>query len=99
MEFLVEFTMNVPKGTPDAEIVQRDRAEAAAAAELVAKGQLLRLWRVRGASGVPTAIGLYAADSQTQLDGVLAALPLAEWMSVAVTPLEPHPNDPAPALR
>jgi hypothetical protein len=26
---------------------------------------------------------------------LLGALPLAEWMHVSVTPLEPHPNDPA----
>jgi muconolactone D-isomerase len=35
------------------------------------------------------------ADSRTQLDGLLGALPLYEWMHIAVTPLEPHPNDPA----
>jgi muconolactone D-isomerase len=99
MEFLVEFATNVPDGTPDAEVEQREQAEAIAAAELVAKGHLMRLWRVPGASDAPTAIGLYRADSQTQLDGLLAALPLAEWMSVTVTPLGSHPNDPAPALR
>ena len=29
------------------------------------------------------------------MDGLLRALPLYEWMRVTVTPLEPHPNDPA----
>jgi muconolactone D-isomerase len=42
-------------------------------------------------------LGLYRADSEAQLDGLLRALPLHEWMHVDVTPLEPHPNDPAAA--
>ena len=29
------------------------------------------------------------------MDGLLRALPLYEWMRVSVTPLDPHPNDPA----
>ena len=29
------------------------------------------------------------------MDGLLRALPLYEWMRVTVTPLAPHPNDPA----
>jgi muconolactone delta-isomerase len=27
------------------------------------------------------------------------ALPLADWMQVTITPLAPHPNDPAPVTR
>ena len=30
---------------------------------------------------------------------LLAALPLADWLRVTVTPLEAHPNDPATASR
>jgi muconolactone D-isomerase len=40
-------------------------------------------------------VGLYRADSGAQLDDLLRALPLYDWMRVTVTPLEPHPNDPA----
>jgi muconolactone delta-isomerase len=50
MEFLVELEVEIPDGTPDPEVEDRERAEAVAAARLV-----------------------------------------------AVTPLEPHPNDPAAA--
>ena len=39
-------------------------------------------------------LGLYRADGEAELDGLLRALPLYEWMHVTVTPLEPHPNDP-----
>jgi hypothetical protein len=38
---------------------------------------------------------LYRAESEADMDGLLRALPLYEWMRVTVTPLEPHPNDPA----
>ena len=44
-------------------------------------------------------LGLYRTDSEAELDGLLAALPLADWLRVTVTPLEAHPNDPATASR
>ena len=99
MEFLVEFEVEVPAGTPDAEVEQHQRAEAAAAAKLAADGHLVRLWRRPLVGDGTTAIGLYRADSQTQLDDLLAALPLADWLRVTVTPVEAHPNDPAAAAR
>ena len=40
-------------------------------------------------------MGLYRAESEAQLDGLLGGLPLADWMHVVVTSLEAHPNDPA----
>jgi len=95
MEFLVEFEVEVPAGTPDAEVEQHQRAESAAAAKLAAGGHLLRLWRGPLAGDGTTAIGLYRADSEAELDDLLAALPLADWLRVTVTPLEAHPNDPA----
>ena len=94
MEFLVEFDVQVPDGASETEVEQRNRAEAAAAAGLVAEGHLLRLWRPTAAAGQPTAVGLYAADSRAELDALLGALPLADWMQMTVVPLAPHPNDP-----
>jgi muconolactone D-isomerase len=100
MEFLVEFVVEVPDGASESEVEQRARAEAVAAAELAAEGHLLRLWRPTEAAGDPTtAVGLYAADSRTELDAQLRALPLADWMQITVVPLSPHPNDPGRDLR
>jgi len=101
MEFLVEFEfeVEVPAGTSDAEVEQRQRAESAAAVKLAAGGYLVRLWRRPLAGDGTTAIGLYRADSEAELDGLLAALPLADWLRVTVTSLEAHPNDPATASR
>jgi muconolactone delta-isomerase len=95
MEFLVEFEVEVPAGTPHAEVEHHQRAESTAAAKLSEDGHLVRLWRRPLVGDGTTAIGLYRADSQAELDGLLAALPLADWLHVTVTPLAAHPNDPA----
>ena len=99
MEFLVDFELEVPPGTPRAEVEQRQRAESAAAAKLAEDGHLVRLWRRPLVGDGTTAIGLYRADSEAELDDLLGALPLAGWLRVAVTPLEEHANDPATASR
>ena len=99
MEFLVEFEIEIPAGTPHEEVERRQRAESAAAAKLAEDGHLVRLWRRPLVGDGSTAVGLYRADSEAELDGFLAALPLADWLSVTVTPLEAHPNDPAPIAR
>ena len=96
MEFLVEFEVSVPAGAPASEIEARSRAEASAAARLVDEGHLLRLWKPPAAPAETKALGLYRADSEAQLTGLLRALPLYDWMNVTVTPLEAHPNDPVP---
>ncbi len=94
MEFLVEFDVHVPVHAAAAEVEEHERAESVAAAELVAEGCLVRLWRPRDRSGDTSALGLYRAADEAELNGVIDALPLREWMGVTVTPLEPHPNDP-----
>src|ERR1700677_80309 len=97
MDFLVEFEVNVPEGTPADVVDERDRAEASAAADLARDGHLVRLWREPVAPGETRAVGLYRADDDAQLDGLLGALPLNDWMHFTVTPLSPHPNDPEAA--
>jgi muconolactone D-isomerase len=99
MEFLVEFKVEVPEGTSESEVEQRSRAEAFAADRLANEGHLLRVWRRNAVADDKTVIGLYGADSEAELDGLLGTLPLAEWMQVTVIPLAPHPNDPAPVAR
>jgi muconolactone delta-isomerase len=99
MDFLVEFEINVPEGAPVAEVKAREDAEASAAAKLVDQGHLVRLWTRHVAPGESRPIGLYSAGSEAEMDGLLRALPLYEWMRVTVTPLGPHPNDPAVQAR
>jgi muconolactone delta-isomerase len=99
MEFLVEFEVEVPEGTAEHEVEQRELAEAEATARLAEDGHLLRVWRRNAVADGPIVIGLYAADSEAELDGLLGALPLADWMQMTVIPLAPHPNDPALVAR
>ena len=99
MEFLVEFEIEIPAGTARAEVDQRYRAESAAAAKLAQEGHLVRLWGRPLVGDGTTAIGLYRAFNQAQLEDLLAGLPLADWLRVTVTSLESHPNDPATASR
>ena len=70
MEFLVEFEVNVPDGTPVAEVKDRENAEASAAAKLVDEGHLVRLWNRAIAPGDTRIVGLYrAADDIYGLSG------------------------------
>ena len=97
MDFLVEFEVDVPAGTSETEVKDREKAEAVAATRLADEGHLLRVWKRPLSTGETNVIGLYRAKSKTELDGLLSALPLYEWMTVTVTGLERHPNDPAAA--
>ena len=95
MEYLVTMTTHVPDGTP-AQAVDDVRArEAAHSAELAATGHLLRLWRPPLQPGEWRTLGLFAAADGGQLEDVLASMPLRVWRTDEVTPLSPHPNDPA----
>jgi muconolactone D-isomerase len=94
-EFLVEITTTIPDGTDPADVDARRTAEAVRAKELAATGHLARLWRPVGAL---RSIGVWRADNEADLHAiVLDTLPLRPWMSLTITPLEPHPNDPGPA--
>jgi muconolactone delta-isomerase len=97
VEFLVDFDITVPGDAPAAEVEHRESGEAAAAADLAARGHIARIWRVPGEPGTSRVLGLYRAGSRTELDDLLCGLPLYDWMRITVTPLAPHPNDPASA--
>jgi muconolactone delta-isomerase len=97
MEYLVTMTTHIPKGTSDEAVDDvRDR-EAARSRELAAQGHFLRLWRPPLQPGEWRSLGLFAADNDTQLEEVLTSMPLRVWRTDEVTPLSPHPNDPAQA--
>jgi len=94
-EFLVEITTTVPDGTEPAEVDRRRTAEAVRARELAASGHLVRLWRPVGEL---RSVGIWRAADEAELaEKILGTLPLRPWMTLAVTPLESHPNDPGRA--
>jgi muconolactone delta-isomerase len=95
MEYLVTMTTHVPERTPEEGVQEIRTREAARSRELAAQGHLLRLWRPPLQPGEWRTLGLFAADDDGQLEEVLASMPLRVWRTDAVTPLSPHPNDPA----
>jgi muconolactone D-isomerase len=82
VEFLVEFEISVPDGTPQSEVEDRENAEASAAAKLVDEGHLVRLGNRPVAPAETRAVGVYRATGKTHLDDLLAALPLYDWIAV-----------------
>lgn len=91
-EFLVEITTTVPEGTGQDEVDRRRAAEAVRARELAAAGNLARLWRPVGEL---RSIGIWRATDEDELhEKVLGTLPLRPWMTLTLTALDSHPNDP-----
>jgi muconolactone D-isomerase len=99
MEYLVTMTTNVPPGTAEQTVDDVRSREAARSRELAAQGHLLRLWRPPLQPGEWRTLGLFAAADGDELERVLASMPLRVWRTDEVTPLSPHPNDPAIAAR
>jgi muconolactone D-isomerase len=97
VEFLVTMTTRVPDGTPEQAVTDIRTREAARSRELVAEGHLLRLWRPPLQPGEWRTLGLFSADDPEQLERVLSSMPLRVWRTDEVTPLSPHPSDPAAA--
>ena len=95
MEYLVTMTTRVPDGTPGQAVDDVRAREAAHSRDLVAQGHLLRLWRPPLQPGEWRTFGLFAAASGDELEKGLASMPLRIWRTDEVTPLSPHPSDPA----
>jgi muconolactone delta-isomerase len=98
VEYLVDMTTHVPNGTSQQAVDDVRSREAAHSRELAQQGHLLRLWRPPLQPGEWRSLGLFAADDGDQLEEVLASMPLRVWRTDTVSPLSPHPNDPAPEL-
>jgi muconolactone D-isomerase len=94
MEFLTTMITEVPEGTPEFEVDDTKAREAVRSGELAAQGHLLRLWKPPVEPGEWRTLGLWQADDEAQLAVVMATMPLHVWMTIEVTPLAPHPNDP-----
>ena len=99
MEYLVTMTTHVPDGTPDQAVQRRPGPRGRTLARTGNSGHLLRLWRPPLRPDEWRSLGLFAAADGSQLEEVLASMPLRVWRTDEVTPLAPHPNDPALAAR
>jgi muconolactone D-isomerase len=99
MEYLVDFTIEIPEGTSPTEVDRRGRVESEQVGALAREGVVLRVWRPMPEDGRLRAIGLYRADDEGALRAILESLPLYPWMTIEVQAVAPHPNDPAPIAR
>ncbi len=93
-EFLTLFTVTVPEGTPSESVADADAREAQRAHDLARQGHLARLWALPGNGRT---LGLWRAENGTEMQAIVASLPLDSWMTTEITPLTPHPSDPATA--
>jgi muconolactone delta-isomerase len=71
------------------EVAERIRAQAAAAAELATRANVLSIWTVPVERDETRVLGLHRTDSRTELDRLLAALPLYDLMQIAVAAIVP----------
>ncbi|HEY1823260.1 MAG TPA: muconolactone Delta-isomerase family protein [Trebonia sp.] len=94
-EFLVTFTPAAPAGTPAEDVAGATAREAEAAADLAGQGYLVRLWRLPADGGVSSALGLWRADGEGEMQAILESLPLYPYLKTRTTKLSPHPSDPA----
>ena len=94
-EFFVTFTPAVPAGTPAHEVEDAKAREAERARELGKQGHLTRLWALPAKQGVSSALGLWRAAGAAEMQAILESLPQYPYLSTQVTPLSPHPSDPA----
>jgi muconolactone delta-isomerase len=91
-EFLTTFTVTIPPGTSGQAAAEADAREAQRARELAGQGRLERLWVLPGQG---RALGLWRAHDLAQMQAIVKSLPLDPWMTTEITPLAPHPSDPA----
>jgi muconolactone D-isomerase len=94
LEYLIDFTIDIPDGTPATDVDQRAQAESDRVGVLAAEGRVLRVWRPTPDDGRQRAVGLYRAADDAELNAILESLPLYSWMTISVRALAPHPNDP-----
>jgi muconolactone delta-isomerase len=94
-EFFTTFIAAIPDGTP-AQVVSDARAgEARRTHELAEQGHLVRLWLLSAWQDGSHALGLWRAQDAAHMRAILESLPLAPWLTEEITPLVPHPSDPA----
>lgn len=91
MEFLVRIKIQWPEDMDPGFKEKISREEREHAAELSARGHLVRMWRVPGRR---ENWGLWRASDATELHQVISGLPVWPWMDVTVHPLGRHPVDP-----
>jgi muconolactone delta-isomerase len=94
-EFFTTFTAAIPDGTPTQVVDDARAGEARRTHELAEQGHLIQLWLLSAWQGGSHALGLWRAQDAAHMRAILESLPMAPWLTEEITPLVPHPSDPA----
>jgi muconolactone delta-isomerase len=94
-EFFTTFIAVIPDGTPTQAVNDVKAGEARRTRELAERGHLIRLWLLPAWQDGSHALGLWRAQDTAHMRAILETLPMAPWLTEDITPLVPHPSDPA----
>ena len=94
-EFFTTFVAAIPDGTPAQTVNDARAGEARRTHELAGQGHLIRLWLLAAWQDGSHALGLWRSQDAAQMRAILDSLPMAPWLTEEITPLVPHPSDPA----
>ena len=96
-EFFTTFVAAIPDGTSALVVDDARAGEARRTRELAEQGHLIRLWLLAAWPDGSHALGLWRAQDAAHMRAILDSLPMAPWLTEEITPLDPHPSDPAAA--
>lgn len=86
--FLVRITVHVERANLVPDWNERAARERHLSLQLADEGRIEHIWRVTGELG---SVSVWAVRDLAELDALLAALPLRDWMSIETTAIEDHP--------
>jgi muconolactone delta-isomerase len=94
-EFFTTFATTIPAGAPTRAVNDARASEARRTRELAGQGHLIRLWLLPAWQDGSHALGLWRTQDTAHMRTILDSLPMAPWLTEEITPLQPHPSDPA----
>jgi muconolactone delta-isomerase len=94
-EFFTTFIAAIPDGTPTQVVDDARAGEARRTHELAEQGHLIRLWLLPAWQDGSHTLGLWRSQDAAHMRAILESLPMAPWLTEEITPLVPHPSDPA----
>ena len=89
------FIAAIPDSTPTQVVDDARAGEARRTHELAEQGHLIRLWLLPAWQDGSHALGLWRRQDAAHMRAILESLPMAPWLIEEITPLVPHPSDPA----
>jgi muconolactone D-isomerase len=90
MLFVVRMNVSLPPAMDPAERATLLAKERAYCQELQRDGKWLHIWRV---TGHYANISVFDVASNDELHDILWGLPMFSYMTMEITPLNPHPSD------